>query len=64
MASKIVNYFKESLEEFGKVTWPTKNQAVILSVIVLVVCGILAGFLAVLDYGYGIGISELIKLAQ
>lgn len=51
---KIVNmnaiktYIRESFEELSKVTWPTKNQSVRLTIIVLASClafGILLGFL-------------------
>lgn len=31
-----MNFIKESIEEFRKVTWPTRNQALTLSVIVLI----------------------------
>lgn len=61
--SKIVKYFKDSFAEFSKVTWPTKNQAVILTIIVISVCAVLAIFLAILDFGFGIGVEELLKLA-
>jgi preprotein translocase SecE subunit len=31
-----VKFIKESTEEFRKVTWPTRNQAITLSIIVIV----------------------------
>jgi len=31
-----VNYFKNSIEEIRKVTWPTKNQAIKLTVITII----------------------------
>lgn len=48
----LVNYFRESFEELGKVTWPTKNQAVRLTGIVLVFCLVAAIVIGVFDYGF------------
>lgn len=45
----IKNYFKHSLEELTKVTWPTKNQAVKLTIVVLIFCLLVALFLGVVD---------------
>ena len=36
MAFSPITYFKESLEELHQVRWPTRQQAIRLSVIVLV----------------------------
>ena len=47
----IKDYFKTSLEELTKVTWPTKNQAVKLTIIVIIFCVITAGLLGVIDFG-------------
>lgn len=46
----VTTYVKSSLEELSKVTWPTKNQAVRITVIVLIFCLVLAVFLGVVDY--------------
>lgn len=50
MKSAISNYFKASLEELTQVTWPTKNQAIRLTIIVLIFCLLFAVFLGVVDY--------------
>lgn len=47
----IKNYFKHSFEELTKVTWPTKNQAVKLTIVVLIFCIVFAVCLSVVDYG-------------
>ncbi len=47
----ILTYFQESIEELRKVRWPTRKQAVRLSVITLIfvsVCAIAFGALDVL----------------
>jgi len=52
------NYVKTSLEELTKVTWPTKNQAVKLTVITLAFCAFFGVFLGLIDLAY----NELFKL--
>ena len=58
----LVNYFKSSMAELTKVTWPTKNQAVRLTVIVLVFCLIAALFLGLVDYGFDYIYNYLLKI--
>lgn len=59
--SSIVSYVKSSFEELTKVVWPTKSQAIRISIIVLVVTGTLTLFLAGLDILFNLGLTELIK---
>ena len=48
---KIVkNYLRSSFEELTKVTWPTKNQAVRMTIIVLIFCVIAGLLLGALDF--------------
>ncbi len=47
----VVEYFKGALEEFGKITWPTKEQAVLLTAIVVGVTAVSAVLIAVFDLG-------------
>lgn len=63
MSNKLVQYFKDSFSELGKVTWPTKNQAVLLTVVVIIFCAVFAALLGALDLVFGIGLKELLKLA-
>ncbi|MBP7670755.1 preprotein translocase subunit SecE [Candidatus Gracilibacteria bacterium] len=51
----VSNYIKESFEELHKVSWPTRQQAVKLTVIVLIFCAVVGVFLGLVDYG----LSEL-----
>jgi preprotein translocase subunit SecE len=48
--NRLTNYVKSSIEELRKVTWPTKNQAVKLTIIVLVFCAIFMVVLGVTDF--------------
>lgn len=47
----ITNYIRGGFEELTKVVWPTKNQAIKLTIIVLVFCLVSALVLGALDYG-------------
>lgn len=58
----VINYVKQSFQELSKVTWPTKNQAVKLTIIVLVFVLISAVVLAAIDYGFSQFFSYLLKL--
>lgn len=50
--NSITNYVRGSFTELTKVVWPTKSQAVKLTIIVMVFCLISALFLGALDYGF------------
>lgn len=61
--SKVVEYLQDSTEEIKKVTWPTKNQAIKMTILVLIVVLITALVIAVLDFVFGTGHKYLIDLA-
>jgi len=61
--NSIKNYIKGSLEELTKVTWPTKNQAVRLTIIVLIFCIIIALFLGTMDYLFNLGYDYLLNIS-
>ena len=46
----IVRYFKETRAELRKVNWPTRQQAINLTLIVLAVTVFMAVLLGVIDY--------------
>ena len=50
MFARLVNYVKESKAELGKVTWPTKKQAVNSTITVIVISAFVAVFLGGVDY--------------
>ncbi len=50
---KIQRFFQETVGELRKVSWPTRQEAIRLTEIVLIVIGIMAVFLGGLDYIYG-----------
>ena len=48
--NRLVTYFKETRAELGKVTWPTRQEAVNLTAIVLGVTVFMAALLGLLDF--------------
>jgi preprotein translocase subunit SecE len=51
----IIRYFRETWFELKKVSWPTRREAVNLTIIVLVVTTFLAIILAILDWLFQMG---------
>lgn len=60
--SYIVRYFKNSIQEFNNITWPTRNQAIRISTIVLVFMLLSAIVFGSLDQLFTVGYQALIKL--
>ena len=48
---KIINFIQESIAELKKVTWPTRDDVVAQTVVVLVSLIIVSVFLALVDFG-------------
>ncbi|HEX7357493.1 MAG TPA: preprotein translocase subunit SecE [Ignavibacteriaceae bacterium] len=49
MKDKIIGFFQDVLKEMKKVTWPTKEELIESTKIVIVVCIVLAVFTYVID---------------
>ncbi len=47
---KVAAYFREALFELKKVTWPTRKQTTLFSIIVIVLTIVVAIFFGILDY--------------
>jgi preprotein translocase subunit SecE len=60
MIQSIKNYFIGSYVEMKKVTWPTKQQTINYSLLVIGLSVGLAIFFAVLDFVFNTGITALI----
>lgn len=61
MFEKLKNYLIGSYAEMKKVTWPTKEQTINYSLVVIGLSLFTAVFFAVLDYGFSLGITKLIS---
>jgi preprotein translocase subunit SecE len=48
----ITRYFRETVGELRKVSWPTRQEATSLTIVVLIVITLMSTFLGVLDFIY------------
>lgn len=62
--SRIKQYFVDSFQELGKVTWPTKNRAINICILVVSFVLISAAVIAGVDFLFNRGYAFLISLAQ
>lgn len=56
----LTKYFKESLVELKKVTWPTKKETYRYSIIVFLLSIAVAIFLGALDFIFNLGLEKII----
>lgn len=49
MLNKVINYLKESRSELTKVSWPSRDDVIKLTTVVVVVCFATAAYLGLLD---------------
>lgn len=59
MFTAIKDYFVGSFHEMKKVTWPTKNQTINYSLVVIGLSIGMAMFLGLLDYVFEMGVTAL-----
>lgn len=52
-------FIREAFDEYGKITWPTKEQAILLTAITIVVSAVVVVLIGLLDLGF----NELYQLA-
>lgn len=50
--NRITRFFRETVGELRKVTWPTRQEAINLTIVVLIVIAVMSVFLGVLDFIY------------
>ncbi len=56
----LTKYFKESLAELKKVSWPTKKETYRYTIMVFGLSIALAVFLGALDFVFNLGLEELL----
>lgn len=59
----ISTYINDSLSELRHVRWPTRQQAIRLSIVVIIFCAIAAAALGAVDYLFAKVLDFLIGLA-
>lgn len=58
--SSIISYLKETKAELAHVTWPTRNEAMLYTVAVLVISGAIAYLLGFFDFIFSLGLQKLL----
>jgi len=61
MKEKIIGFFTDVVKEMNKVTWPKKDDLRDSTLIVLLVCLFIAGFVYVVDLGVSKGLGLLLE---
>lgn len=59
--NRVTQYFRETWFELKKVSWPTRSEALNLTLMVVVVTAFLSIVLAVMDYLFQSGFSLIVK---
>ncbi len=60
--TKVVAYFKESIEELRKVSWPSRNEIIrnTLGVIIISLC--IAAVIGIMDYLFNLGLQRVLRI--
>ena len=61
---KLIQYLKDAVEEFKKVTWPTKKQVINYSLLVIAISVGLALYIGVIDFGLSLGLENVLPQAD
>jgi len=57
---KIIQFLKEVRVELAKVSWPTRNQTVLYTLVVIGISLFMAAFLGLMDFGYKLVIDRFL----
>lgn len=57
----IKNYFIEAYQEISKVVWPSRDEIVRYTILVIIISLVLAAFLGAVDYIFKLGVEEIIS---
>ncbi|PIR97745.1 MAG: preprotein translocase subunit SecE [Candidatus Colwellbacteria bacterium CG10_big_fil_rev_8_21_14_0_10_42_22] len=61
MFSKFRLYIKESTREFKRINWPSRKEATVLVMVVIVVSLIIAAYLGALDFAFVYLLELIVK---
>jgi preprotein translocase subunit SecE len=61
---KIFDYFRESYAELRRVSWPTRLQTIHYTILVVIISLLVAAFLGILDYFFGLGLQRYMSGPQ
>lgn len=58
---KITNYFRDTFAEMKHVKWPSQNQALIYTALIVAICAFTAVFLGLFDFAFSRGIDMIVN---
>jgi len=58
--SKIIEYFKETKTELKHVIWPSRNQTLYYTIIVVVLSLVISYYLGIFDFIFSQGLQKII----
>ena len=58
--SKLSNYISETKEEMKHVSWPTRRQTFLFTMLVIFISVIVAAYLGLFDYLFSLGLKNII----
>jgi preprotein translocase subunit SecE len=56
---KLIKFLKEVRNELNKVTWPTKNEIIGSTIVVVIVSIIMSIFIGIVDFGLDKGVRAI-----
>lgn len=59
--TNFINYLKDTFAELAHVSWPTHTQAVVYTVLVIVISILVALFISLFDFGFTRGLDWFIQ---
>lgn len=58
--SRLTDYIMETREEMKHVSWPTKNQTILFTILVVVISLVVSAYLGLFDYLFQIVLKNII----
>ncbi|MCH8049612.1 preprotein translocase subunit SecE [Patescibacteria group bacterium] len=62
--NQVVKYFRESKEEFKKVTWPSQRETIRYSIVIVVISVSLAAYFGLADWLISLGLDALLNITK
>ena len=61
MINRAINFFKEAYGELKKATWLSRKEVIQYTIVVFIVCAVVAAYVVAIDMGLGTVISRIIN---
>ena len=58
---QLTQYLRDTVAEMKQVKWPTQNQAMIYTALIILVCIVIAIFVSIFDFIFASGIDFIIN---